>query len=85
MSINSFFYDSGRKGYGEYQNDRYDYEENQRKYEKRRADIDSLKNTRNIVSVLIVVTGIVTSVLIYKKRKSAKYCGTSKEVSNNIH
>ena len=71
MSISGFLYDSGCKGYGAYQNDRYDYEEHQRNYEKRRADIESLKNKRNIISFLIVVAGIAISALIYKKANRA--------------
>ena len=67
MSISGFQYDSWQKGYGAYQNDRYNYEEHQRKYERRRADIESLKTKRNLISVFIGILGISIAFLIYKR------------------
>ncbi|QYR11057.1 hypothetical protein [Prevotella sp. Rep29] len=68
MSIDGFLYDMGKKGYGSYQSDRYDYEEHQRKYEKRRDEINNLKTVRAISSIVIMIIGIYSAFIIYKKR-----------------
>ena len=68
MSIDGFLYDMGKKGYGSYQSDHYDYEEHQRKYEKRRDEINNLKTVRAISSIVIMIIGIYSAFIIYKKR-----------------
>ena len=72
MSIDGFLYDMGKKGYGSYQSDRYDYEEHQRKYEKRRDEINNLKTVRAISSIVIMIIGIYSAFIIYKKRINQK-------------
>ena len=67
MSINSFLYDSGRKGDGAYQDARYDYEEHLRIYEKRKEKIDSLKTIRNLSAVSICFLGLGISFILYKR------------------
>lgn len=70
MSIDGFLYDMGNKGYGSYQSDRYDYEEHQRKYERRRSEIENLKTIRTISSLLIVIVGFYGVFVVFRKRKA---------------
>ena len=67
MSLSGYLYDCGRKGYGAYQDDRYDYEEHLRIYEKRKEEIDSLKTIRNLSSVSICILGLGISFILYKR------------------
>ena len=69
LAIEGFLYDVGRKGYGSYQSDRYDYEEHQRKFEKRREKIDTLKTIRTISSIVIMIIGLCSAFIVYKKRE----------------
>lgn len=68
LALNGFLYDVGKKEYGSYQSDRYDYEEHQRKLEKRRNKIDSLKTIRTISSIVIMIIGVYCAFIFYKKR-----------------
>lgn len=70
MSIDGFLYDMEKKGYGSYQSDRYDYEEHQRKHERRRSEIENLKAIRTILSFLIIVVGFTGAFVVYRKRKT---------------
>lgn len=67
LSLSSYLYDCGRKGYGAYQDDRYDYEEHLHIYEKRKEKIESLKTIRNLSSASICIIGIGISFIIYKR------------------
>lgn len=72
ISVDGFLYDMGKKGYGSYQSNRYDYEEHQRIYEKRRDEISNLKTIRIISSIFIMIMGICSALIIYKKKSHSE-------------
>lgn len=67
MSISDFQYDYGQKGYGSYQSDRLNYEQNQRSYENRHDKIERQETIRDVLPIIIIIIGIAISYLVYKR------------------